>query len=111
MMFRMWRAAFWPSWEMYSPLTTNPRATVPNRIHWFRMVTPVSIPAHAFATSKVIAPSAPIARATALLIVGSSHWVRPPRNLVMLQLITTSIDAVSRCALARQSSAAEVARL
>ena len=36
------------------------------------------MPAHAFERSKVIAPGAPIAWATALLIVGSSHWVRPP---------------------------------
>ena len=111
MMLRMWRAALWPSWEMYSPLTTSPRSTMPCRIQLFKMVTPVSIPAHALDTSKVIACVAPMPRATALLIVGSSHWVSPPRNFVMLQLMTTSSDAGSCCAVARQFSAAEVARV
>ena len=111
MMLRMWRAAFWPSCEMYSPLTTKPRSTVPCRIQLLRTVTPVSIPAHALERSNVIAFSAPMARATALLIVGSTHCVRPPRNFVMLQLITTSSDAAFCCAFSRQSRAAEVARL
>ena len=96
---------------MYSPLTTNPRFTVPCRIQLLSTVTPVSIPAQALDKSKVMACAAPIAWATAPLIVGSTHWVRPPRNFVMLQLITTSSDAASCCALLRQSSAAEVAKL
>jgi hypothetical protein len=81
---------------MYSPLTTSARLTVPCRIQLLATVTPVSIPAHAFDTSKVIAFVAPMARATKLLIDGSSHCVRPPRNFVMLQLITTSTDAAAR---------------
>lgn len=96
---------------MYSPLTTRPRSTTPCRIQLFKIVTPVSIPAHALDTSNVIARCAPMPRATALLIDGSSHWVRPPRNLVMLQLITTSSDAGSWRAAASASRAAAVARL
>ena len=96
---------------MYSPLTTNPRSTLPCRIQLLSTVTPVSIPAHALERSKVIARSAPMACATAELIVGSTHCVRPSRNFVMLQLITTSSPAASCCARLRQSTAAAVARL
>jgi hypothetical protein len=84
---------------------------LPWRIQLLATVTPVSIPAHAFDRSNVIACVAPMARATKLLIDGSTHCVSPPRNFVMLQLITTSIEAASRCALPRQSRAADVARL
>jgi hypothetical protein len=111
MMVRMCRAAFWPNCEMYSPLTTRPRRTVPCRIQLLSTVTPVSIPAQALDRSKVIARPAPIAWATALLIVGSTHWVRPPRNFVMLQLITTSRAVGSWSARPRQSRAAVMARL
>jgi hypothetical protein len=62
---------------MYSPLTTKARSIVPWRIQLLTTVTPESMPAQALERSKVIALSAPIAAATALLIVGSSHWVRP----------------------------------
>ena len=73
MMVRMWRAAFRPNGEMYSPLTTSPRSTMPCRIQLFSTVTPVSIPAQAFEMSNVIAFVAPISRAIARLIVGSSR--------------------------------------
>ena len=96
---------------MYSPLTTSARSIVPCRIQLLATVTPVNIPAQAFERSNVIAFSAPIVRATAPLMVGSSHCVKPSRSLVMLQLITTSTDAASRPALSRHSTAAAVARL
>ena len=70
-------------------------------IQLFATVTPVSIPAQALERSNVIAWSAPIACATALLIVGSIRCVRPSRSLVTPQLITASSEA-RRAALGRE---------
>jgi hypothetical protein len=94
---------------MYSPLTTRPRRAAPRRIMLLRMNTPVNVPAHAFATSKVTALVAPIACATAMLIGGSNRWTKPSRYFVMLQLTTTSRSAASCPDLRKQSSAAPVA--
>ena len=73
-------------------------------------MTPDSIPAQALDRSKVIASVAPMACATALLIVGSCHRISP-RNLMTLQLIITSIDSAGRDKRLRQSSAVAVARV
>ena len=110
MMLRMCRAAFSPSREMYSPLTTSPRSTSPWRIQLFNTVTPVSMPAHALDEIERHSLLGADCAGDALLIVGSSHCVMPPRNFVMLQLITTSRIGRSQSALARQSRAAAVAR-
>src|SRR6266542_3952989 len=96
---------------MYSPLTTMPRSTVPWRIQLLSTMTPDSIPAQALDRSNVIALVAPIASATAALMVGSSHCVRPSRYFVMLQLITTSSDDAGWSDRLRQSCAAAMARV
>src|SRR6266545_6622024 len=96
---------------MYSPLTTKPRSTVPWRIQLLSTMTPDSIPAQALDRSNVIALVAPIASATAALMVGSSHCVRPSRYFVMLQLITTSSDDAGWSDRLRQSCAAAMARV
>ena len=87
---------------MYSPLMTRPRSTLPWRIQLLRTMTPDNIPAHALDRSNVIALVAPMACATAPLIVGSSHLVSP-WNFVMLQLITTSSDSGATADRLRQS--------
>jgi hypothetical protein len=58
---------------MYSPLTTSARLITPRRTQLLATSTPVSVPAQAFDRSNVIALVAPMARATAALVVGSSH--------------------------------------
>ena len=88
---------------MYSPLTTMPRRIAPILIQLSRMKTPVNMPAQALETSKVIAFVAPISFATAMLIAGSSHCVKPSRYFVMLQLITTSSSSALQSVRARQS--------
>ena len=58
---RICRAAFQLRWEMYSPETTMPQLISPREMKSCRMNTPVSMPAHAFETSKFTACVAPIA--------------------------------------------------
>ena len=95
---------------MYSPLTTNTRSMLPCRIQLFATVTPVSIPAQAFEMSNVIAWSAPMASPQRYSSWAPSAAAQAVRSFVMLQLITTSIDAASRCARSRAPIAAVLAK-
>ena len=62
---------------MNSPLTTMPRRMAPRRMKSFSTNTPVSIPAHAFDRSKLVAACAPIASLIERLNGGSSARTRP----------------------------------